>query len=50
MMGGGQEKTDMIQSGCVFFLYPVFYGEGHQMKVWCLFYWGGRKRKEVLIK
>lgn len=31
MMGGGQEKTDMIQSGCTFFLTPVFYEKGTRL-------------------
>lgn len=38
MRGGGQEKTDMIQSGCTFFLIPCILRKRHQAEVWCLFY------------
>lgn len=46
MRGGGQEKTDMIQSGCTFFLTPVFYGKGTGQKSGAFFIGVGEREKK----
>lgn len=52
MRGGGQEKIDMIQSGCTFFLTPVFYekGTGRRSPVSFLLGWEKEKRSIDKIK